>query len=156
MMKIALPLLILAAAVALSLYVGVTKVDESRGAPSLEMLIEAFHEAHLNQDIEAAKELFYWKDAPGFVRDTVEKALQQYFGGLILELELAEVSDLQSYEFEFENTTYMPNLPAIKQLNIHYELQEGEDFTLLSSTYLIGERDGTYWISMSAPVQEAQ
>ena len=114
--------------------------------------MDAFRRAHESRDAEAILRLVYWQGTDGETRKSVEEGVAADFGLPIKSIRMESLAADDKLEYTRSGVTYRPNLAPVGKMRVEFEPPAGGQLTAQSSGYLIGVKDGAYFIATAAPV----
>lgn len=126
---------------------------------SEEELLSSYLAYHQKKDLDSILGLFYLKDTPPFVIDSVKKRTQKNFDYTIASAKIEEISPEKLRTImaglPFNGKTLIPNLTPTKQISIRYEQtgQSGE-MRAAGATIMFGKIDNVCYFVLSK-VQES-
>ena len=109
------------------------------------LLVEAYRTFHTQKDLEALKSLVFWEESAESTHAAIEERLAMH---LELAIDMIEFRPLSGTE-KFGPDGYQPNLPPVGYLVMTFVSPLQEDSRYLGKFFVVGERDGCYWISMA-------
>jgi hypothetical protein len=127
-----------------------TYVSSSNGPASAQELAAACEAAFRARDFGRLSALVCWDGADDFIRQSVEGSLRDDLQWPLLEVAVVPAEDGQVLEFEHGGKKYRPNLDVKGRLKVTYRMEGMTEPA--SSSYLVGEREGRYSITIAAPV----
>jgi hypothetical protein len=127
-------------------------------AESPDELAARYQEAHEAGDLDALRALVFWEGVDELTRSSVERQIEKELGRGIESVRVEPLSEGFALEYTLDGVTYRPNLAPVRRLRIEFtqseESEEGETITSASISFLVGEREGAYLITASAPVTD--
>jgi hypothetical protein len=124
-------------------------------AESPDELAARYQEAHEAGDLDALRALVFWEGVDELTRSSVERQIEKELGRGIESVRVEPLSEGFALEYTLDGVTYRPNLEPVRRLRIEFtESEEGEAITSTSVSFLVGEREGAYLITASAPVTD--
>jgi hypothetical protein len=127
-------------------------------AESPDELAARYQEAHEAGDLDALRALVFWEGVDELTRSSVERQIEKELGRGIESVRVESLSEGFALEYTLDGVTYRPNLAPVRRLRIEFtqseESEEGETITSASISFLVGEREGAYLITASAPVTD--
>ncbi|MEN8181199.1 MAG: hypothetical protein ABFS46_01545 [Myxococcota bacterium] len=116
-------------------------------------LAARYHSGHDSGNLEALTRLVCWDRVDERTRRSVEKQLGQELGRPITETRVEVLSPGFELEYALDGITYRPNLVPVRRLRITFTPAEpGEPPRTEAMSFLLGVKDGGYWIAPVAPV----
>lgn len=112
-------------------------------------LVQAFEQAFRQRDLEKLKNLVWWEGADEFIRSSVEGSLEDDLRHQLLDVQLDPPTVGEVLEFTHQGLVYKPNLPVAGRLRVSYQMEGMTDPA--SSSYLVGQHEGRYFIAVAAP-----
>lgn len=117
-------------------------------SPQAIELIEAFKKAHNNKNVDELMKLVYWGKATEQTKKGIRESLKYDINHSISNIYIGQLPDNLTTEYTLGSITYKINLKLIKELNVLYESNESG---ITRTSYLIGIRNGKYFIATAAP-----
>ncbi len=117
-------------------------------------LLASFLSLHQKKDLTGMMDLFYQKDTPQFVIDSVKKRCQTNFGYTITSAQIEEIPPgklkLLMAGAPFNGKTLVPNLTPIKQIAFKFA-QAGQtaDMRAAGGSIMFGKIDSTCYFVLS-------
>ena len=134
---------------ALVVFLPMTRALAADGAASTQELRELYKSYFGQKDEQKLATLAYWKGVTQDDREGFHRSLRQ---DLRFSLESVEFEPLNldgTFEYTRGGVTYAPNLKPIGRLVARYQTQG--NVTNLSTSYLVGKKDGRYYIALAIP-----
>ena len=134
---------------ALIVFLPITRAFAADGAASTQELRERYKSYFGQKDEQKLATLAYWK---GVTQDDREGFYRSLRHDLQFRLESVEFEPLSvggPFEYTREGVTYAPNLKPVGRLVARYRTQG--NVSNLSTSYLVGKKDGRYYIALAAP-----
>jgi hypothetical protein len=123
-----------------------------QGAPhSADQLIAQFKQAHQTRAIASILGLVYWSTAGREMHQTMERSIAADFGRVIERITFQPLAT-ETLEYTRRGVTYRPTLRPIGRLQVEFRPQPGKGPEVRSSSYLVGVKDGIYFLLTAAPV----
>jgi hypothetical protein len=124
-------------------------------AESPDELAARYQEAHEAGDLDALSGLVFWEGVDELTRTSVERQIEKELGRGIESVRVEPLSEGFALEYTLDGVTYRPNLEPVRRLRIEFtQSEESETVTSTSMSFLVGEREGAYLITASAPVTD--
>jgi hypothetical protein len=124
-------------------------------AESPDELAARYQEAHEAGDFAALRGLVFWEGVDELTRSSVERQIEKELGRGIESVRVESLSEGFALEYTLDGVTYRPNLEPVRRLRIEFtQSEESETVTSTSMSFLVGEREGAYLITASAPVTD--
>jgi hypothetical protein len=130
-------------------------------AESPDELAARYQEAHEAGDLAALRGLVFWEGVDELTRSSVERQIEKELGRGIESVRVESLSEGFALEYTLDGVTYRPNLEPVRRLRIEFTQsedseagEEGEAISSASISFLVGEREGAYLITASAPVTD--
>jgi len=113
--------------------------------------IQRFRFAHETHDLEKLMDLFCWDAVEANYRRLVRLGLQTEVQYDLLNIEIVELEPGEHYDYyHVANKAYGPNLEPMCKVSVQYDVPER-----LHSTFMLGKRDGEYWIINPKVIENA-
>ena len=96
--------------------------------------------------------LVYWGSAEPEMHRSVEHTIAADFGLVIKRISLQPLAANETLEYTQHGVTYRPTLRPIGRLQVEFLPEPGTDQRQRSTTYLVGVKDGVYFLLTAAPV----
>ena len=145
-----------AAALALLLALGLSGCRGAAESP--DELATRYQEAHEAGDLDALRSLVFWDGVDELTRTSVERQIEKELGRAIASVQVEPLSEGFALEYTLDGVTYRPNLEPVRRLRIEFAKpetpDEGSASLSGSMSFLVGEREGGYLITASAPVSD--
>jgi len=119
------------------------------GAASKAELQQLYQRYFQQKDEHRLATLVYWQGVEQRDRDGFLRSLRSDLKYRLKKVDVVPLDAGAMLEYTLEGVTYAPTLPAIGRMIISYE-DEG-NLKLLSTSYLIGLKDGRYYIDLATP-----
>ncbi|MFW2366534.1 MAG: hypothetical protein ACN4GW_08965 [Desulforhopalus sp.] len=116
------------------------------GANKGEALVDKYRVAHQSRDVKALKALVHWAGGTERTQEIIEQRLNLHLNLKIRKIEIRSLSG----DEEFDKLGYRPNLVPVGWLTIFFEPPQ-EDSRLFAKSFVVGEKDGEYFISIAEP-----
>jgi len=117
-----------------------------------DQLIAQFKKAHQTRAIASMLGLVYWGTAEPEMHRSVEHTIAADFGLVIKRISLQPLAANETLEYTQHGVTYRPTLRPIGRLQVEFLPQPGTNQQQRSTTYLVGVKDGVYFLLTAAPV----
>ena len=117
-----------------------------------DQLIAQFRKAHQARAIASMLGLVYWGTAEPEMHRSVEHTIAADSGLVIKRISLQPLAANETLEYTQHGVTYRPTLRPIGRLQVEFLPQPGTDQQQRSTTYLVGVKDGVYFLLTAAPV----
>jgi hypothetical protein len=119
------------------------------GAASKAELQQLYQRYFQQKDEHRLATLVYWPGVEQRDRDGFLRSLRSDLKYQLKKVDVAPLDAGAKLEYTLEGVTYVPALPAIGRMIVSYE-DEG-NVKHLSTSYLIGLKDGRYYIDLATP-----
>jgi len=113
--------------------------------------LKAFQQAHAQKNLNAAMKLVYWEGVEPDIKKSVEDSFKDDFALEIEKLEMVAPSENQMTQYTKAGRTFKTNLDVKKVLVVNFKAQVGLA-QVHNTKYLIGEKDGKYYITTAVRV----
>ena len=117
-----------------------------------DQLIAQFRKAHQTRAIASMLGLVYWGTAEPEMHRSVEHTIAADFGLVIKRISLQPLAANETLEYSQHGVTYRPTLRPNGRLQVEFLPQPGTDQQQRSTTYLVGVKDGVYFLLTAAAV----
>lgn len=118
-----------------------------------EVLTASYKAAFDSKDLAALMKLVHWERVEDNIKLMMRTGFERVLQLDLVSLETAELGQDDSFQFENKGVKYGPNLFPVARLLIEFKPDGVSQYQVASSSYLIGEIDGRYMITTSAPVK---
>lgn len=120
---------------------------------SVEELADRYRTAHSRKDVEAIRQLFYWGASTQETRMAVTSFINSDVAHAIQAVTVKPPTPTDPTEYEKDGVKYRMTLPAIAKLVIDFQPRSvrGGTYKSEQTGYLIGVRNGEYWLVTSEP-----
>ena len=119
------------------------------GAASEAELVQLYQRYFQQKDEQKLATLVYWAGVEQRDRDAFVRSLQSDLKHRLRKVELAPLDASMKLEYTINGVTYVPAVPPVERMIAAYE-DEG-NVTHLSTTYLVGRKNGRYYIDLAVP-----
>lgn len=119
------------------------------GSKSLDDLVRAYRAAHLANDQPALATLVYWEGVETKEKKLVIASLKEGLERKFESITLIDLPPDQILEYTRNGKTYRPNLKPLKKMQVTYQ---DDSSGIKSTSYLVGEHNGEYYITTAAPI----
>ena len=126
-----------------------TPVHAADGAASEAELVQLYQRYFQQKDEQKLATLVHWEGVEQRDRDAFVRSLQSDLKHRLRKVELAPLDASMKLEYTINGVTYIPAVPPVERMIAAYE-DEG-NVTHLSTTYLVGRRNGRYYIDLAIP-----
>ena len=105
------------------------------------------------KDEQKLATLVYWQGVDQRDRDGFLRALRNDLKHRLQKIKFLPLDKGVKLEYTLDGVTYMPVLPAIGRMVANYE--DEDNVKNLSTSYLVGVKDGKYYIDLATPQNTA-
>jgi len=126
-----------------------TPVHAADGAASEAELVRLYQRYFQQKDEQKLATLVHWEGVEQRDRDAFLRSLQSDLKHRLRKVELAPLDASMKLEYTINGVTYIPAVAPVERMIAAYE-DEG-NVTHLSTTYLVGRRNGRYYIDLAIP-----
>ena len=116
-----------------------------------DQLIAQFKKAHQTRAIASILGLVYWGTVEPEMHRSVEHTIAADFGLVIERISLQPLGANETLEYTQHGVTYRPTLRPIGRLRVEFLPQPGTDQQQRSTAYLVGVKDGVYFLLTAGP-----
>lgn len=117
-------------------------------------LASAFQKAHESQDYSKIEKLIYFKGVEQKTIDGTARLIKRDFANKIKKCFVTDLPKDKRTEYRLYNRLYRANLKPVGILRVEFESNDPSATQQhIASTYLVGEKDGTYLITLAVPVE---
>jgi hypothetical protein len=115
-------------------------------------LIERFRAAHEQRDADAALALAYWPGTEPGDDELLRWAISSDFDQTLAAITIEPIQLTDVLEYTRDGVTYRPGIPVVGWLTLRFAPTPGPVVATSFSTYLVGQHDGAYYVTIGAPV----
>lgn len=117
-------------------------------------LLASFLDYHKKKDLPGILGLFYQKDTPQFVLDSVKNRSQKNFSHTITAAQIEEIPPDKLAKFmagmPFDDKTLIPNLTPVKQITFKFaQTGESDELRATGGTIMFGKVDNVCYFILS-------
>ena len=117
-------------------------------------LLASYLDYHKKKDLPGILGLFYQKDTPQFVLDSVKSRSQKNFAYTITAAQIEEIPPDKLAKFmagmPFKDKTLIPNLTPVKQISFKFaQTGQGEEMRAAGGTIMFGKVDNVCYFILS-------
>jgi len=123
------------------------------GAASKDELRQLFQRYFERRDEQKLSTLVYWRNVHERERSGFFRSLRNDLNYRLKKVELVALDPNTSMEYTLEGITFRPALPPIGRMVATYEVQGNVND--LSTSYLIGAKDGRYYVDLAVPAKSS-
>lgn len=121
----------------------------ANGAASTTELQELYSRYFQQKDEQKLATLVYWQGVDQRDRDGFLRGLRNDLKHRLQKIKFLPLDKGVKLEYTLGGVTYMPVLPAIGHMVASYE--DEDNVKNLSTSYLVGVKDGKYYIDLASP-----
>jgi hypothetical protein len=129
-------------------------VDTGVGATSRKQLQQLYRRYFEQHDETKLGALVYWPGVRERERDSFFRSLRFDFKYRLLTVEISPLDPHIASEYSLDGIVFRPALPPMCRLVARY--QGNGDPANLSSSYLVGVKNGRYYIDLAVPVRNSR
>jgi hypothetical protein len=126
-----------------------TSAFAAEGAASKAELQQLFQRYFQQKDEKKIGTLAYWRGVEPRDRDGFFRSVHSDLNYRLKKIEFVPLDLGLKLAYTRDGVTYMPALPAVGRIVAHYEDQGNAKH--VSTSYVIGVKDGRYYIDLAAP-----
>ena len=119
------------------------------GAVSEEQLATLYKRYFAAKDVEKLKTLVYWSGVQQSDRESFARSLEFDLKYQLKDVRLVPLQRGEKLEYSRNGVTFRPSLTPVGRLIARYE--DAGTTRNLSTSYLVGTKDGRYFIALASP-----
>jgi hypothetical protein len=121
----------------------------ARGAASPDELAQRFHDRLAQQDRAGIESLIFWPQGQRHESEALDYFLKAQSVRRIQSVDIVPVPDDQVLEYTRGGVRYTPSLPPVHKLVVTFASRGSVSDE--SAGFLVGEKDGRYYVTLAAP-----
>ena len=125
---------------------------QSHGLDAESAFIKEYQRAHEQRDVDGAMNLVYWQGVNEDIKQNFIGNFKDDFKMEIEKLEMVRPPENQMTQYTSQGKTFKTNLDVKKVFIVHLKPQPGA-VQITYTKYLIGVKDGKYYITTAVPVE---
>ena len=131
-----------------------TEIQDS-GEMTRQEFVVKFRAALEKRDVDAILGFWCWDGTKEKDRLPIRRSVEADFANTIVDVRVEPMKDGQLLQYTLKGITYRPNLKPLGNLVVEFE-KTGSAVQATSTSYLLGQKNGTYLIATAAAVVEKE